>query len=435
MRKYPIIVALAALLLSPSAMAQSVVVGACPNTTAIYAAGQTNRAPAIDIYGNVCGGAQELAGPSGSAAQVNLDGAVAVANVPYPQFTDTFASLDTTTNWTTNNSGGTAAATAGVLTVAGTTTASQYGGLSTQQSWLPTGTGYQTFGTSVAFNTLVVTNSVRIFGAYTSPGSPTLAAPITDGYVFRMDATGALFAEVWAAGAAVSSTNVTTTCAPAAGVYNTYYVQFRTNLAAFGCGSNPNAAIVPYLNPASANLPLSAYSIAGLSNPGAAASLLINQIGLTTTSGGAVKAPTQSATINDPSSVMQISPNGPDPCHNPSVAKSSAAINITSAATTQLVAISGTKSIYVCHFSFTISEVITTANTLQFEYGTSTNCTGTNKLTGLYGAGGISAGTPIYVSAGYGGTLFTVPSANGLCALTAIGATGSFQGVITYVQQ
>lgn len=428
--------ALVALILSTGAMAQgSVVVASCPSATAIYAAGQTNRVPAIDIFGNVCGGAQGIVGPTGSAAQVNLDGAVAVANVPYPQFTDTFASLDTTTNWTTNNSGGTASATAGVLTVAGTTTASQYGGLSTQQSWLAAGTGYQTFGTSVAFNTLVVTNSVRIFGAYTSPGSPTLAAPITDGYVFRLDATGALFAEVWASGAAVSSTNVTTTCAPVAGVYNTYYIQFRTNLAAFGCGANPNAAIVPYLNPASANLPLSAYSIAGLSNPGAVASLLINQIGLTTTSGPAVKAPTQSATVNDPSSVVQISPNGPDPCHNPSVAKSSAAINITSAATTQLVAISGTKSIYVCHFSLTISEVITTANTLQFEYGTSTNCTGTNKLTGLYGAGGITAGTPISVSAGYGGTLFTVPSANGLCALTAIGATGSFQGMITYVQQ
>lgn len=123
-----------------------------------------------------------------------------------------------------------------------------------------------------------------------------------------------------------------------------------------------------------------------------------------------------------------------DPCSY--ATKSSVAINITSAATTQLVAISGSTSIYVCQFSFTASQVITTANTLQFEYGTSTTCVGANKLTGLYGAGGITAGDPIVVSAGNGnGTLFSVPASNGLCALTAIGASASFQGVLTYVQQ
>lgn len=128
------------------------------------------------------------------------------------------------------------------------------------------------------------------------------------------------------------------------------------------------------------------------------------------------------------------SPAIADPCSYAS--KSSVSINITSAATTQLVAISGSTSIYVCHFSFTASQVITTANTLQFEYGTSTTCVGANKLTGLYGAGGITAGDPIVVSSGSGNaTLFNAPASNGLCALTAIGATGSFQGVLTYVQQ
>ena len=113
--------------------------------------------------------------------------------------------------------------------------------------------------------------------------------------------------------------------------------------------------------------------------------------------------------------------------------KSSVAINITSATTTQLVAISGSTLIYICGFSFTISEVVTTPNTLQFEYGTSTNCTGTNKLTGLYGGGGVTAGDPIFIHDGGGSsTVFTVPSANGLCALTAIGASGSFQGVLTF---
>lgn len=146
-------------------------------------------------------------------------------------------------------------------------------------------------------------------------------------------------------------------------------------------------------------------------------------------------SPSSFPSIDGSTLAVVISPLGADPCQNSNVAKSSVPINITSAATTQLVAISGTKSIYVCHFDMTISEVITTPNTLQFEYGTSTTCVGTNKLTGLYGDKGITAGAPIVVSAGYGGTLFTAPSANGLCALTAIGATGSFQGMLTYVQQ
>lgn len=373
----------------------------------------------------------------GSVAAVNLDGALSTAGVPYPQFTDTFStgSLDTVNNWTANNSGGTAAVSAGVLTVAGTTTVSQYGGLATKQAWTPSGTGYQIFGISAAYNTLVVTNSVRIFGVYTSPGSPTLAAPITNGYVFRMDATGALWAEIWASGVAISSSSVTAACAPVANAFNTYYIQIRTNLVVFGCGTVQQAAIFAYSNPTAQNLPISIYSIAGLSAPGSAASVLVYGAALTTAVGPAIKALGQQATVNDPSSVVTASPNGADPCANRSVAKSSVAINITSAATTQLVAISGTTSIYVCHFDFTISEVVTTPNTLQFEYGTSTNCTGTNKLTGLYGGGGITAGDPIPVSAGFGGTLFTVPSANGLCALTAIGASGSFQGLLTYVQQ
>lgn len=123
-----------------------------------------------------------------------------------------------------------------------------------------------------------------------------------------------------------------------------------------------------------------------------------------------------------------------DPCT--SAAKSSAVINITTATTTSLVAISGTTSIYVCGVSMTVSEVITTPNTILFEYGTGATCgTGTTPLTGKYGDGGVTAGIPIVVNAGNGGTVFSAPAGSRLCALTAIGATASFQGVLTYVQQ
>ena len=124
-----------------------------------------------------------------------------------------------------------------------------------------------------------------------------------------------------------------------------------------------------------------------------------------------------------------------DPCASPGVAKSSVAISITSATTTSLVAVSGSTAVYVCGFVFTDSQVITTANTLQFEYGTGAACSSPTALTGLLGGGGITAAAPITISAQADRTLFKTPASNGVCALTAIGATGSFQGVLTYVQQ
>lgn len=125
-----------------------------------------------------------------------------------------------------------------------------------------------------------------------------------------------------------------------------------------------------------------------------------------------------------------------DPCALPSALKSSKPINITSATTTSLVAVSGSTAVYVCGFTVTISQVVTTPNTIQFEYGTGASCTGTTALTGIMGGGGVTAAAPITVSAGNGGsTIFTAPASNGICAVTAIGGSGSFQGFLTYVQQ
>jgi hypothetical protein len=124
---------------------------------------------------------------------------------------------------------------------------------------------------------------------------------------------------------------------------------------------------------------------------------------------------------------------GDDPCLSPGVPKSSVAIGITSATTTSLVATSGTTVIYPCGGSLTISQVVTTANTFKLEFGTGASCVTTQTpITGTYGAGGVTAGIPIVVPIPELG-----PSAAGaaLCAVTTIGGSGSFQGVLTYVQK
>lgn len=122
-----------------------------------------------------------------------------------------------------------------------------------------------------------------------------------------------------------------------------------------------------------------------------------------------------------------------DPCLNAGVLKSSVVINITSATTTSLVSAVSGKAVYVCGMSLTISQVATTANTLQLEYGTGGTCgSGTTGMTGTFGSGGVTAASPLFVAMP---EVQATPAANGVCAVTTIGASASFEGVLTYVQQ
>lgn len=134
-------------------------------------------------------------------------------------------------------------------------------------------------------------------------------------------------------------------------------------------------------------------------------------------------------------SVACVAQNRPDPCQVPSVTKQSAVINVSSAATTALVTVSGNTKVYVCGFSFTILGLATTGGTALFESGTGTACASSAvALTGAY-AGQASAGVNLLIlSPGDSGTLFTTPAANGLC-LVSTGTSPSFQGYVTYVQQ
>lgn len=133
---------------------------------------------------------------------------------------------------------------------------------------------------------------------------------------------------------------------------------------------------------------------------------------------------------------VAAAPNAQDACNSSGTFKSSAIINISTATTTQLVALSGSTVVYVCSFAMTISQVVTTANTIKFVYGTGSNCgTGTTDLTGAFGTGGITAAPPITVSMTSSGSILRTAVGNALCATTTIGGSASFSGVVTYVQQ
>lgn len=111
-----------------------------------------------------------------------------------------------------------------------------------------------------------------------------------------------------------------------------------------------------------------------------------------------------------------------DPCQDKTIKKLSVPVGISTATTTQLVALVAGQTIFPCE----ISVVIGASTTVVLEYGTGSNCgTGTTTLSGVVPA------STYYV--GFGGTFVNVPVANAVCILST--GTGGINGTFTYVQE
>jgi hypothetical protein len=112
-----------------------------------------------------------------------------------------------------------------------------------------------------------------------------------------------------------------------------------------------------------------------------------------------------------------------DPCFvSP---KSTVSVSITTATTTQLVALAAGKTIYVCGFTATVGA----SSTIAFEYGTGSTCgTGTTALTGVF-----TPSTGAVLSLIGEGTKIAPPVSNALCALTT--GTGGIYGYLNYTIQ
>lgn len=305
----------------------------------------------------------------GSSAQISLDGALSVNTPAAPQFADTFsAALDTTTNWTNTSSTGTAAVSAGNLVINSSTTASAWGSVASQQTFAPVGVSSQAWGTLASFTVLAQANSVRVFGVFNAPGSPTTAAPVTDGYVYRLDGTGALFAEIWASGVAVSSTNVTASCLPAAATPAIFAIVYRANLVQFTCGAAIPVNLAPIIgiNPVNQILKVGALSVGGSTPPAASAVINLSAFALATISPGSIKSQTQPATINDPYLVVGQSPVMPQTYPTLYSAQTTATTNSavgTTGVTTATLAAVAAKFTYLCGFTITSDATAALAGT------------------------------------------------------------------------
>lgn len=123
-----------------------------------------------------------------------------------------------------------------------------------------------------------------------------------------------------------------------------------------------------------------------------------------------------------------------DPCQSPSIAKSSVAISITSATTTQLVPPSGSTIVYVCGYQVDMSATLI-ADTIKFTTGTGATCGGsTVDKTGAMTSGVLTTGATT-ITAGWDATLFTTAPSSGVCAITTVGTGPSISGIMTFIQQ
>lgn len=123
-----------------------------------------------------------------------------------------------------------------------------------------------------------------------------------------------------------------------------------------------------------------------------------------------------------------------DPCQSMSIAKSSVPIDVTSAATTQLVAPSASTVVYVCGYQLTMAATIA-ADSAKFTSGTGATCGGSSiDETGTISSGILTSGATS-VSAGWDATVFASAAGSGVCLVSTVGTGPRIAGVLSYIQQ
>lgn len=143
-----------------------------------------------------------------------------------------------------------------------------------------------------------------------------------------------------------------------------------------------------------------------------------------TTLNGKIDTLNTNVTASIPAGPYSIGTVGADPSKG-GATPASVAINVSTATTTQLVALSGSTKIYVTSFDV----IAGGTGNITFVYGTGSNCgTGTTSLTGAYNLtaqAGIAKGNGV-------GAVLVVPAGNALCVTTS--AAVQMSGSISYQQ-
>jgi hypothetical protein len=216
------------------------------------------------------------------ASNINALGQTRVRGESTSLFGEEFDALDTVTRWTIKNSGGSVTAATGTLTVSGSTTVNAWGGLESQPTFQAIGLNLLEFGGVFVFPNISIANTKRFFGMGTIPATPTLTTPITDGFGFELDGSGALWAVIYESGVrSPRSVNITA----AAGLANNTPIPFimarRADMLLFFVTNNqsPDASIpLPGLDVTA--LPLAFLAVNGSPAPASAPSFVCFGVGI-----------------------------------------------------------------------------------------------------------------------------------------------------------
>ena len=216
----------------------------------------------------------------GNKARVFAPGQVRVTMDPTQLFLDTFdASLDTAGRWVAPVASGTGAIaatwSAGQVLLTGGTAANAYSVLTSQPAFAPDEPGWLQVTMRINVEFPVLTTAYRFWGLGITPGSPTVASPVTEGAGWEVSTAGVFAAVTYAGG---TRTQVAVVTAPGNAAAHKYFLFFRGDLS-YWAVDDPDNVVASYPTGASGpnvnTLPLKVLIV---SNSGTAATLQVNGV-------------------------------------------------------------------------------------------------------------------------------------------------------------
>jgi hypothetical protein len=212
-----------------------------------------------------------LAGTSGFYAAVTPGSDLAVSQVPNRIFYEGWdaGTFDSTNNWASavSSGGGTAVSVStGSASIGTGTTANGYSYIQSAATFAPVSPGWLGLKITLTLPATIPINTDAYWGFGTSPGSPTAAAPITDGCGFEIQVGGALVARCYASG---TGTTIATLVVPTDGLRHAYTVVYRPESFWFSIdGAMVASASTGAAGPNNKTLPIKIQAVAGSSAPG-----------------------------------------------------------------------------------------------------------------------------------------------------------------------